>query len=845
MNLRPFFTLFFLSGFTSLVYEVVFYKLLGYVFGGTTLAVTTVLVAFMGGLALGGKVIGAAADRIKNPILAYGLLELLIGAYVLLVPSILQLCERIYINVGMTADIRSPAHTAVRFGLSVAVLLLPTVLMGGTLPLLARVMVSGAGSASRGLSSLYAANTLGAASGTLAANYFLIRFLGIYGALLLGALANVAIFLRARQLHAQISQVPPSGERGSGEHVTRTEGSIPWGFAAATVFVTGTISFIYEVVWTHLLATIVGTSVYAFGLMLGMFLLGIGVGSLSVSRGLMTSLPASQAVARLQIVLGALVVLTLPLWDKLPYVFMASGALYPGFYLMEFIRALVCAFFLLGPCFCIGATFPLLLRSCADRPGHLGGRIGTMYALNTVGCILGAVAAGFWLIEAFGSQRVLAVSGLASAVIGLAHLVGSVGWNQAVSKRALAAVAVCCLCAVGFPQWNLMTLASGMNVYFDTGAKADGLVFSAEDTQGGFTTISRNNEGITLRTNGKFQGNDYDEVAAQYSFALIPLLLAKRFDSAFVIGYGTGATAGVLTRFPFKKIDVAEFSKGIVAADPFFKHVNFAALENPRVNLIMNDGRNHLLVTKKQYDLITIELTSIWFSGAANLYNREFYEICHRRLQQDGVLQQWVQLHHIDRLDLLVIWNTIKQVFPHVSLWVRGGQGLLVATNVPQTVDYRHVAAMNALPEAAAVKEKLQIPDFFWLLGSLALDEKALDSGLAQLRGWVGSRVMQFMVSTDLMPYLEYATPSGNALRWARDSNLRWIESLDRRLLPTIEGIPDLKAARRVTILAAHGHGKCERALRLLDEHGPDAQDDNVLRMIQADCAARVAATAY
>jgi spermidine synthase len=375
-----------------------------------------------------------------------------------------------------------------------------------------------------------------------------------------------------------------------------------------------------------------------------------------------------------------------------------------------------------------------------------------------------------------------------------------------------------------------------MNVYFDDGAPPAQVVFMHEDNQGGFTTVSRDAAGFTLRTNGKFQGNDHDEVDAQYGCALIPLLFVRDFGRALDIGYGTGATAGALSRFPFARLEVAELSPGIVAADRYFRGVNFDVRADPRLELHFDDGRNHLLLSRQRYDLISVEVSSIWFAGAANLYNREFYQLARDRLAPGGVLQQWVQLHHIDRLDLWIMWNTLARVFPHVSLWIRGGQGLLIASLEPQVIEHTHVAAMNALPAAAPLRARLAVPDFFSLLGDQALDPQAMREVLAS---WIDPRLAPLMISRDAYPYLEYATPQGNALRYAHEANLKWIEAFDRRRLPEVRGVPDATAARRLQLLAAHARGNCDRVMRL------EAGDDPLLAGLRRTCEARVRGTDY
>jgi spermidine synthase len=860
MKRSPFLVLFFLSGFTSLVYELVFYKLLGYVFGASTLAVTTVLVAFMGGLAIGGRAFGGIADRAASPVTLYGRLELGIGVYALAVPALLRLATHAYVALGVSADIRNVSHTAIRFALSGAILLLPTVLMGGTLPLLVRALVREREATQRNVSSLYGINTLGAATGTLIANYALLRFLGIYGTLVLASALNVYIFVRARRLAGAV-EAADLGPRASG-HIQdpspapeapgpRPEAPDSYRLALIAVFVTGVLSFVFEIVWTHLLSAIVGTSVYAFGLMLFTFLIGVALGSLYLVPRLPShaEAPPTRTLARLLLGLGAFVLATIPLWDKLPYVFTAAMVLRPGFYTRELIRGLVCMVMLLPPCLALGATFPLLVSTSAFDLKRLGRGVGSLYAANTLGCIAGAVATGFVLLERFGSRRLLLAGALAAVALGLAFL-RLTAPGGAWRRQAALAVGVLTLAILVLPGWNLLSLASGRNVYFDRGADVRELLFSAEDPEGGFTTVTveGDNHSVVMRSNGKHQGNDRGDLDSQHGFALLPLLFTEKMGDVFQLGYGTGATAGAFSRFPIRHLDVAEMSPGVVkAATRYFEGLNFGVLRDPQTELHLNDGRNHLLLTSRRYDVISVGISNVWFAGAASVYSTEFYDLCKARLAPGGVLQQWIQLHHIDRTDLLIVFNTLRRVFPYVSLWIRAGHGILVATTRPQVVDYARVVQMNETDDAARLKAYLPIPDFFTLLADQALDPTAFDHALEQLRDQVGDRVgdlaMRMLVSSDYYPYLEYATPMGNALTEAQEANERWIDRMDRRLLPPLINVPDEKARQRILVLAAHRRHRCDRALRLLKDLSVDG--DRPLAMVLESCTRDITRTDY
>jgi spermidine synthase len=283
------------------------------------------------------------------------------------------------------------------------------------------------------------------------------------------------------------------------------------------------------------------------------------------------------------------------------------------------------------------------------------------------------------------------------------------------------------------------TLSSGANVYFS--AQMWGKVVDhAESIDGGLTTVTRRETPPpainTLLTNGKFQGNDAmgGEMQAQIGFALAPLLHQDQRGQALVIGYGTGATARVFHEAGFERVDIAELSGDVVRmADRHFSAVNASVSTRPGVKMHVTDGRNLLLLSDKQYDVVSIEISSIWFAGAASLYNKEFYELVRSRLAPGGVLQQWVQLHRLTPLDILSIIGTVRSEFQYVSIYMIGSQGIIVATN----------DAERAVPRSSAMELLRQTP------------------GLAEVRR-IAEREPSLWWSTDDNLRLEYSTPRAN-----------------------------------------------------------------------------------
>jgi spermidine synthase len=305
----------------------------------------------------------------------------------------------------------------------------------------------------------------------------------------------------------------------------------------------------------------------------------------------------------------------------------------------------------------------------------------------------------------------------------------------------------------------MKVMTNGANVYFSGRRSPEELVYVAEDVHGGLTSVAREGRVLTLYTNGKFQGDNWYEVAAQRSFAHFPCLFVGGFDRALVIGLGTGTTLGTLAAYPFKELDVVEISPSIVeAARRYFADANRGALADPRVTLALDDGRNMLLTSPKRFDLVTIEVSSVWFAGAANLYSAEFYALVASKLTDGGVMQQWVQLHHIGWRELAVTLHSVRSAFAHVALFVSGNQGIVVAAQRPLVASRAHLAELSDHPEVASTLGEVSTLEE--LLGRILVSDAELDrfiaDGMAQGSGPT--------LSTDENLYLEYATPKGNVM---------------------------------------------------------------------------------
>lgn len=832
-DLRVLPILFFCSGVSSLVFETVFTRLLTYTFGNTAYAASTVLACFLGGLALGAVSIGRWIDRRPPSLRTYGGLELLVGAFCLLVPRLFGSLTQFYVALYQGLHLGPVGLTAMRMAFAAVLVLLPAFLMGGTLPVIARCLAARNSDFQPDLDGLYASNTLGGATGVLLSTYLLMPLFGIKGTVLLACAINIVIFLVVMLLPSEnLTNEPYRGSSFAADAEPKAETIPPSdrsGLLLAGSFLTGAVALAYEVTWTHALSFLIGNTVYAFGLMLFTFLSGLGLGARLVARHLRRESLWPHGLALSQVLLGLTVFVTLPLWIRVPvlfelgvhgaydydlgviaillmlritYVFWKNrrrtnrralpwfreyeahiaglvffvlvAVILPFFgpydttYFVagELLRFLCVFGLLIAPALLLGLSFPLLLNLYTRDAKPTGRRVGGIYAANTLGTVLGSLVTGFVLLPHFGSFAMLRGCAAANILLGLGFAFGFLRMSP-VRRWAfsIAGGLTVTLLLVAPGSWD-MSRVTGTYAYFSLGWTGQRILFLKEDVQGGLTSVVQSGALRTLLSNGKFQGNNGPEVGMQTRFAIIPALFVQEFERALVIGLGTGNTLRAVAKFPFRHIDVAELSPKVVeAAREWFGDVNDRVFDrDPRVALSIADGRNLLLLSRQRYDLITIEVTSLWISGEADLYNKEFYELCRYRLAEHGVLQQWVALHHLRDKDLLVILNTAAQVFPHVAFFQNPdeGHGLLIASSSPLELDYRLIAGFDEDPVGQQGLKALGVPSAWSLLGEMVLYDSSFRRATASLPRVTGLR--PDFASTDFQPYLEYQVPKGITL---------------------------------------------------------------------------------
>lgn len=709
--------LFFLSGGTALVYQTLWVRQLHLVFGTSQFAIATVLAAFMGGLALGGFWAARSADGLLRPLARYGWLELAIGAYALVFPALLDIVTPglLQLHRGLSP---SPAVFGVlQFGVVAVLLLVPTTCMGATLPLLARFATRRAGEAGAVVGWLYGVNTLGAVAGVALGGFVLLPGLGLQVTTWVVAGLNGLLAVGALALSQQGGDVPPMAS-------ARSPSSRPPAFEASLLGVaalSGFAALIYEVAWFRLMALILGGSVYAFSVMLIAFLVGIAGGGWGAGgpsdrlqerggrEGVLRGLVA------VQVGIALLTYVMMWAWQELPFAFVALYDAIEGIDTLLFGATLVLAAAVMAPpALLMGATFTLLVRvAISDREDPLGRAVGRLYGANTLGGILGAIAGGFVLLPLFdltGAVRVAAAANLLAAGLALGPMLRGQARAGALRLAGGLVGAGALLVAVP-PPWNPLLMTAGMYKYvsdledhsresiLDYAVNGYRLLFYDE----GLSTVvtvaqSRQTGNVWLANNGKVDASTTVDMPTQVLVTHLPMMFARDPRRVAVIGLASGISAGALTLYDeVEHIDVVELEPAILKAARYFEDFNHHLLDDPRVTVHANDGRNHLFLAEPgSLDVIVSEPSNPWISGVSNLFTQEFFELGLERLAPGGVWGQWVQMYGMDDRDLSSLLGTFSDVFPHVALFAAAEDAdlVLVGSREPLVLDTGHAARL-------------------------------------------------------------------------------------------------------------------------------------------------------
>ncbi len=724
-----------LTGFTGLVYEVAWQRYLATLLGSHGEATAAVLGIFLGGLALGYAVFGRASRRLverarqrSRPLRLlsfYALVEAGIGVYALLFPLLFGAAQYV--------SLLSPIHhDALGFAFDVALSALligpPAVLMGGTIPILTLALAGDLEHATRVHAWIYGANTLGAFAGALAGGFFLVPLLGLDGVVwTMGSLnlfAGASFYLLERRA-ARIA--PDLTQPAVAEPVPRF---VAW---AAVALLAGFAMMALQTTLNRLGALAFGSSQFTFAMVVAVFVLCIAIGSLAVSA--LPRIPAGLALGCAWLLVALLFPLYFALAD-VAYWAHAIRALFssadPAFYAYQLVTFLAMLALLAVPIGLSGALLPLLFHELRREVRDLGSVAGRLYAWNTLGSLLGALLGGYMLLFWLDLHHVYRIA-LGALIVGSAIL----GWLVLRSApRILAALtALPILMALALlPEWSAERLTAGTfrtreaeyasfrgpDAFFQR-RQAGEVVFYDDDPTSTVSVLrpKRNHENLAIIVNGKSDGSLKTDYPTMSLAALVPALMAERHERGFVIGLGTGVTAGELASLDeTREVIVAEISRGVIAASPLFDHGNLAASKNPKVRVERGDAYRTLLRSQGDYDVIVSEPSNPWVTGVEMLFSREFLEAARSRLAPGGVYAQWFHVYETDVEVVKLVLRTYASVFHDVSVWftLRGDLVLLGFDRPTRALDTDALEERFGQPDFSEAFARVEIDRFAQLI---------------------------------------------------------------------------------------------------------------------------------
>lgn len=807
--------MFLLSGASALVYEVAWVRSLSLVFGASHPAVTTVLSVFMAGLALGGYFLGRRVDTLRRPLRTYGLLEIGIAASAGMFILLLAVYPVVYIPLARGADARPLYLTFLRVVFAAIAMIVPTTLMGGTLPLLVRFVSERSSRVGASLSFLYAMNTLGAVAGTLSAGFLLLPRIGLNATLgtAIGTNLFVGIAAVALQGRASFRAPPESSLQGTGEGSppkrpgsSEPEGPAPdrdrsilraalWGIA-----ISGFCALGYEVLWTRILSIVIGTSVYSFSVMLAAFLSGIAMGS--QSYGLVQRFSGRNAdrigisVAALglvQIVIGVVALVVTGYLRDLPAQVIRIRNVFLGTKISEFdfrqVANFVAAFaFMFVPAFFMGVAFPLAGKIHVRCRRAIGGAVGEVAAYNTVGAVLGAAVSGFVLVYLFGIERSLQL--LSVLNIGAGAWIASTLPGRRLLPRVVVGLCSAVILALALqPGWGRMWNEKYFAIYrnnqreaFDTPeeirdalANTD-VLFYHEGINETISVIRPRGGSQALLVNGKVVASSTrQDRQCQFTLGHLPMLLHRNPRKVWVLGMGTGMTAGATSvHTGVEDVTLLEIERHVIDGARTFGAWNHDVADSPRLKIVINDGRNFLLTTETRYDVITADPIHPWTRGAASLYTTEYYRIAAERLRPGGIMCQWVPIYELTVADLKSIVKTFGENFRYMMLWLTHYDAEMIGSNDPILIDEAELARrIRSNRDVSADLESVE-------MGSAADFLSYFVMGTRGLRAFGRDGV----VNTDDNLHLEFSAPRSKGKGSLMGSNVEALARYRESILP-------------------------------------------------------------
>ncbi|OGV99694.1 MAG: hypothetical protein A3I04_04555 [Nitrospinae bacterium RIFCSPLOWO2_02_FULL_39_110] len=777
--------IFFLSGASGLIYEIVWTRLLSLVFGVSSFAISTVLTVFMAGLGIGGYIFGRIIDKRGNPLKVYAGLELLIGLYAILLPVLISFSEWLYISLqGLTGG-SFLLLSAERFLISFFILIFPTIMMGGTLPVISRFLIKSENRIGVDIGVIYSLNTFGAVAGCIITGFYLIEVVGVTQSLYLAAVLNLIagggayIISYKSQVtsHKLQDSTPKSAISNRRSSIFNRQSLVLLAFSFS-----GMAALSYEVLWTRVLILILDNTIYAFSIILFTFLIGIAGGSLIFSKIQDSKIVNRQSsivnhhsatlFALFQILIGLMGFLSLLLFANYnllsswlnTFITWISQFVGIGYWWGKMFATFLMAFLIMIiPTMLMGASFPAISTIYLKDVKNIGRGIGRVYLVNTIGAIIGSFSAGFILLPIIGIQKSIIFTGIIPLILGIT-LIFLPPIHPPLTKRGrrggklIRYIVPTSSVVIGIVVIVLIIRSGDIPKLISVAKidKGNEILYYKEGIAGTVLVSSQETDLTPFRKPVKRLWINGDPIAGEFRGALqlerlqahLPLLFHPDPKEALIICFGTGSTAGAVSDHNVNEIYAIDILKEVFNSGEYFSEGNRNVLNDGRFRMIIEDGRNFLLTTDKRFDLITSEPPPPSNAGIVNLYSREYYMLCKSRLKEGGMVSHWIPLHHLSEDDFKMLVSTFVSVFPHSTMWFTKWDAIMIGSNEKLSIDFEKLKERFNNKKIYESLKEIGISNPFQLLSTFMIDEDGLHKFVENIP-----------VVADNNPYVEFTAP--------------------------------------------------------------------------------------
>lgn len=690
---RCLFLVFTISGFAGLIYESIWSHYLKLLLGHAAYAQTLVLVLFMGGMAIGAWLCARLSNRIRNPLLAYAVVELVLGFLALGFDPTFRAVFDWVLNSAAPALARPLPIEALKWGVSALMILPACVLLGATFPLISAGVVRLAPrEAGNALGWLYFSNSLGAVIGVLSSGFVLIAWIGLPGTLRTAGLCN---FLLAVIVYAILQRASVPAEPAATGSTANDSGAAASRILLAVAFLTGTASFFYEIGWIRMLSLVLGSATHSFELMLGAFILGLALGALYIRNRIDGIADPLRLLAWVQVLMGTAALGTLVVYgwsfDWMGAIVHTVAKTETGFIWFNVLSQAICWALMLPVTFFAGMTLPLitalLLR---QRTGESA--IGHVYAANTWGAIAGIVLAVHLAMPMLGLRNVVVVGALIDIGLGLFLFFRAGGGFNRAEKLALAGMMILALGIAAFVRFDASRLASGVYRYGKAARAGESIMHRDGRTASIDVVRSAGGNTISIMTNGKPDAslNKKSATADDYTMILtgvLPLALRPDAKKIAIVGMGSGRSTHVFLGAPdVETVDTIEIEPAMVEGARLFGPLVERTFTDPRSRIHIEDAKTFFARHQQQYDIIMSEPSNPWVSGVASLFTREYYRQVKTHITPGGVFVQWLQLYEFDDRLVASVLAALESEFADYAIYIADEIDVLIAAVPTGTV---------------------------------------------------------------------------------------------------------------------------------------------------------------